>query len=73
MANTDNNTKEKKPNPLLRGIMLMAVGIVLIVLYVLGLLSPEWRFVTIAVPVSIIVLGLLAFTVLVGFETTRMK
>jgi len=73
MANTDNNTKEKKPNPLLRGALLMIFGTALIVLYVLGLLSPEWRFVTIAVPVSIIVLGLLAFTVLVGFETTRMK
>jgi len=68
---TDN--KEKKPNPLLRGVLLMIFGIALIVLYVAGLLSPKWRLTTIAIPVSIIVLGLLSFAVLVGFETARMK
>ena len=73
MANTDNNTKEKKPNPLLRGALLMIFGTALIILYIAGLSSPKWRFTTIAIPISVIVLGLLSFAVLVGFETTRMK
>ena len=70
---TTTKPRSKKQSSRLRGALIMFSGLILIATYVLGLLSPDWRFMALAVPISIVVLAILSFAVLVGFEMMRIK